>query len=290
MAHQDGFIDYDVPVRTYIPEFAGGGKDVITMRHLLTHSAGLDNANHGSTSTQDEFDNAVQDVCRASVGWAPGSKNLYHGSSAMMIAAEVVRRAYGMRTWDEICGERLFTPLGAKSFTFGAAPLAGSKLAATPVPKQLPSHLDAAHFWQLGAPGAGAFGTIEDVLKVLHLHLNRGVWEGKTLIKLDAYSGMHTIQNNELIEAALVRGENPVREYWGLGWQLRGKSTNGWFGFGDRASPRSFGHAGIDTVMTVADPDRDVAIVFTTTDSPRNDSTIRVRNTVTNLVIDACDR
>jgi len=31
MAHQDGLIDYDAPLVTYVPEFAGGGKDGITI-------------------------------------------------------------------------------------------------------------------------------------------------------------------------------------------------------------------------------------------------------------------
>src|SRR5438874_8141340 len=36
-----GLIDYDEPVATYWPEFAEGGKQFITVRHLLSHSAGL---------------------------------------------------------------------------------------------------------------------------------------------------------------------------------------------------------------------------------------------------------
>src|SRR5512132_439705 len=36
-----GLVDYDEPVATYWPEFAANGKDRITIRHLLSHSAGL---------------------------------------------------------------------------------------------------------------------------------------------------------------------------------------------------------------------------------------------------------
>ena len=41
MLRDQGLLDYDVPVAENIPEFTGGGKNSITIRHLLTHSAGL---------------------------------------------------------------------------------------------------------------------------------------------------------------------------------------------------------------------------------------------------------
>lgn len=36
-----GQVEYDAPVAAYWPRFAQGGKESITVRHVLTHSAGL---------------------------------------------------------------------------------------------------------------------------------------------------------------------------------------------------------------------------------------------------------
>ncbi|MEM7414157.1 MAG: serine hydrolase domain-containing protein [Gemmatimonadota bacterium] len=36
-----GALDLDAPVSTYLSDFAGGGRDDITARHLLTHTSGL---------------------------------------------------------------------------------------------------------------------------------------------------------------------------------------------------------------------------------------------------------
>lgn len=36
-----GNLDWDDPVVEYIPEFAPNGKEVITLRHLLTHTCGF---------------------------------------------------------------------------------------------------------------------------------------------------------------------------------------------------------------------------------------------------------
>src|SRR6185437_9391307 len=41
MAVDDGRLDLDRPVAAYLPEFGGGPKDRVTIRHLLTHSSGL---------------------------------------------------------------------------------------------------------------------------------------------------------------------------------------------------------------------------------------------------------
>ncbi|HET6763012.1 MAG TPA: serine hydrolase domain-containing protein, partial [Longimicrobiaceae bacterium] len=38
---EDGKLNLDEPVSSYVPEFTGGGKEWVTVRMLLTHSAGL---------------------------------------------------------------------------------------------------------------------------------------------------------------------------------------------------------------------------------------------------------
>ena len=55
---------------------------------------------------------------------------------------------------------------------------------------------------------------------------------------------------------------------------------------------KTFGHAGIDTVLTVAEPKRDFALVFLTTNSPKTSdvNTVPLRNTVTDLVTEAIDK
>src|SRR5207237_5260274 len=38
---EQGKLALDEPVATWLPEFAAGGKDSVTPRHLLTHTSGL---------------------------------------------------------------------------------------------------------------------------------------------------------------------------------------------------------------------------------------------------------
>jgi CubicO group peptidase (beta-lactamase class C family) len=124
-----------------------------------------------------------------------------------------------------------------------------------------------------GHPAGSAFGTIADLLKVVQLHLNRGKWEGKALIKPEALKEMHTVQYSSEIDAATKEGKPRAHENWGLGILLRGpgpvQPAHGWFGMGEMETPGVFGHAGIDTIIAVGDPELDAALVFLTTDSPK---------------------
>lgn len=286
MAHQDGLVDYDAPVMKYIPEFTGGGKEAVTVRHVLTHSAGLTAAPVAPVLGEDEWKAAMAALCAMDTEWEPGSRTGYHGVSGMLIAADIVRRVSGNRPWNDLCRERLFDPLGA-DLTF-APPRADAPLAVVPPPKTHPWPVDTKHMPFLGHPSGGAVARPSGMLRLLNLHLAGGVWNGKQLIQPAALAEMHRVQYQAEIDAALRDGKTPKHEYWGLGWLLRGTTTEGWFGFGNIASPRTFGHAGIDTVIGVADPGRDTALVFLTTASPgESANTMRLRNTVTNRVMAA---
>jgi len=100
---------------------------------------------------------------------------------------------------------------------------------------------------------------------------------------------MHRVQFASQIERALASGRKPAHEYWGLGWMLRGNTERHWFGFGRKASEKAFGHAGIGTVMGIGDPDRDLGLVFITTDTPGDgqDDVMTLRNGVTDRLIAA---
>lgn len=285
MAAQDGLVDYDLPVWHYIPEFKTGGKETITLRHLLTHSAGIPNAPLGPVLSDSDWQLGVKAVCGHPIEWLAGSKTLYHGLSGLFVAAEVVRRVSGYRTWQDICNERLFEPLES---TFSFTIPEDNPVALTPQPKELPAKLEPGTYHLLGHPGGGCFGSLADTQKLLNMHLMGGMWNGAQLLKPAAFAEMHRVQYAEKIAETRERGQAQQHEYWALGWLTRGATSTGWFGFGDRASEASFGHAGIDTVMTVADPVHDLAITFMTTDSPEpSEDATRLRCTVTNLVVSA---
>lgn len=290
MAVEVGLVALAAPVMTYIPELTGGGKDTITLRHLLTHSAGIPALPLGAARTEDQWKQAVAVACAAKTDWEPGSRTAYHSLSGLFLAAECVRRKQGGKPWDTICRERLFKPIGADSLTF-ALPPDEAPVALTPQPKDLPKTL-ADHFQYAGHPAGGCLGTAADALKVLELHLHGGVWRGKRMLKPETLAEMHRVQFQKQIDEARAAGKAPTHEPWGLGPLMRGPGPKGgghdWFGFRDQTSAGIFGHAGIDTVIGVADPVGKRALMFITTQSPpSSEKTVALRNGVVNRVFEA---
>jgi CubicO group peptidase (beta-lactamase class C family) len=287
---QEGRLDYGDRVSKHIPEFTGGGKDAITIRQCLTHSAGLAKVESKPVHDAAGWNQALQALCAATVEWQPGSKTAYHGWSGAFLAAECVRRANGGMPWAELCRAKLFEPLGTKSLTY-ELPADSVNVAIVPQPKAdkpFPRTIEAA-FGYAGQPGAGCLGTLGDALTVLQFHLQEGMWNSKRLISREIMREMHTVQHAKEIAAARAAGEKPKHEPWGLGPLLRGDGpacdAHKWFGFYNQTSSGIFGHAGIDTLIGVGDMKSGIALVFASTDSPKPaDKTVPVRNKVTDLV------
>ena len=94
--HERGQLDYDLPVTTYWPEFAAGGKETVTVAQCMSHQAGL--AAVDTPLTLDEIC-AKEPVLRAleiqEPLWEPGTANGYHAITYGWIVGEIVKRIDG---------------------------------------------------------------------------------------------------------------------------------------------------------------------------------------------------
>jgi len=115
MLAEDGLLDLDAPVTSYIPEFGAHGKSAVTTRHLLTHTGGLsDTANlvEGPEATR-----APDDYIAAALGtglaFEPGEGWAY-SSPGFWVMAELVNRLRGERYTDDVTG-RISVPLELES-------------------------------------------------------------------------------------------------------------------------------------------------------------------------------
>ena len=76
-----GVISLDDPVAAYWPEYASNGKDKITIRHVLTHRAGVPFASgseFGDALTMTRWDRAVRQAQDATPRWPAGQVVAYH--------------------------------------------------------------------------------------------------------------------------------------------------------------------------------------------------------------------
>jgi CubicO group peptidase (beta-lactamase class C family) len=125
-----GLFGYDTPVAELWPEFAANGKQAVTVRQVLNHTAGVP-AVPLDTTVEDlcDWDKMCAAMAAAELWWEPGTKVGYHALSFGYILGEVVRRATGKRI-SQVLAEEVAGPLGvAGELWFGMPPSEHHRLA-----------------------------------------------------------------------------------------------------------------------------------------------------------------
>jgi CubicO group peptidase (beta-lactamase class C family) len=107
-----GLFGYDTPVAELWPEFAAHGKQAVTVRQVLNHTAGVPGIPL-DTTVEDlcDWDRMCAAIADAELWWEPGTKVGYHAYSFGYILGEVVRRATGKRI-SQLLAEEVAGPLG----------------------------------------------------------------------------------------------------------------------------------------------------------------------------------
>ncbi|WP_182880884.1 serine hydrolase domain-containing protein [Microbispora sp. H10949] len=109
---QEGVLGLDEPVAARLPRFYGHRPE-ITVRHLLTHSAGLP----ASRRVEREPEEARWDLVLSTPAQGPPGTHLY--SDVGMITAGRVAEAAGGAPLDVLVRERVTGPLGLGATTYG---------------------------------------------------------------------------------------------------------------------------------------------------------------------------
>jgi CubicO group peptidase (beta-lactamase class C family) len=112
-----GLLDVDAPVTDYWPEYGVNGKEHTTVRHVLTHRAGVvglpDSASllgWNGRGWQDA--DAIADRLATAVpAWEPGTAHGYHAVTYGWLVGELVRRVSG-RTLGQFFRDEIAEPLG----------------------------------------------------------------------------------------------------------------------------------------------------------------------------------
>lgn len=114
---QDGRVALDEPVARWIPEFAAAGKGGVTLRHLLTHTAGLRHVDCGWP--EQDWADTITRICESplEVDWVPGESAGYHTQSSWFLLGEIIQRVTG-QTFSGWITETLLRPLGIDRLTF----------------------------------------------------------------------------------------------------------------------------------------------------------------------------
>ncbi|MGI5285634.1 serine hydrolase domain-containing protein [Nonomuraea polychroma] len=115
-----GLFGYDTPVAELWPEFARHGKQGVTVRHVLSHTAGVPGVPLDTTPEDVcDWDTMVAALENAELWWEPGTKVGYHAYTFGFLVGEIVRRATG-KPISQVLLDDVTTPLGvADELYFG---------------------------------------------------------------------------------------------------------------------------------------------------------------------------
>jgi CubicO group peptidase (beta-lactamase class C family) len=106
-------VSYEEPVATYWPEFAAEGKGTITVRHVLSHQAGLHREPSLDIKLHEicNWDGMLQRLANAATSTPPGRLTRYHVLSFGWLMGGIVRGATNGQHLRDLVRERLAGPL-----------------------------------------------------------------------------------------------------------------------------------------------------------------------------------
>jgi len=284
-----GLLDYDDPVAKHWPEFAHGGKEGITVRHVMAHQSGLYHLRQMLDHADQmlDWDYVTDAIAHAEPVHPPGERSGYHGLSYGFIIGEIIQRVSGM-AFSQVVQEELAVPLGLDGLYIGApeevlpraarliVPEGGLRLEASVAAERIASGLQwiLARFGvethvggilELAPRGLGSldFSTAETLRAAMPSH--NGLFTARSLAKMYAVlAGGGEIDGVRLLsERSVARASEPqsrVRHAFpwpiDMGWCLGYHRA-----FTTRGSPAgAFGHYGFGGSGAFAHPRRELAV------------------------------
>ncbi len=257
-------LDLDDPVARHIPEFAANGKEAITIRHLLTHTAGLRWAN--VRWPKDSWDEIIATICEArpEPRWRPGVTAGYHLATTWFVLGELVRRLDG-RMIDRYVRETIFLPLGMTDSWIGIpreqVRAYGERLGVlmnTEDTPAVPQWTDPQRVIE-PAPGNNARGPARELGAFYEMLLARGQAGGVRILRpqtVEALTSPNRVGRMDKTFQCVID--------WGLGFIVNSRHYTGGaipYGFGPHAGRRTFGHGGAQSSIGFCDPDNGLVVV-----------------------------
>ncbi|HEY5799111.1 MAG TPA: serine hydrolase domain-containing protein, partial [Burkholderiaceae bacterium] len=207
---EDGKLDLDAPLVRYFPECANGGKEAITLRHLLTHSSGLPGGLPAKPAWRGK-EAARALACKQVVTHPPGTFFRYSDINYILLGL-LVEHASGMPL-NEFAQRRIYAPLGM--LDTGYLPQQKHALARIAPTQKSPAvegkalhddladgqmlrgvvHDPTARFMGGVGGSAGLFTTVADLARYARMLLAGGTVDGVRVMSADSVRLLTTAQS-----------------------------------------------------------------------------------------------
>ena len=217
MLADEGRLDWDAPVREYLPDFAL--QDPLasrraTPRDLVSHRTGL--PRHDNMWDFCTLDRAGIFERLRHLEPSRAFRTAYQYNNLMFMTAGVLIERITGKSWEDNVRERLFAPLGMTQSSPTLPPVRGLPELATPYAERRGKAvaIPAKDFTPCG-PAGTICSSVADMVHWLEFHLDGGKVGRKRLISAGNLAEMHAPQT--IVPGPSAWPEIPMQTY-GLGW------------------------------------------------------------------------
>ncbi|WP_112239711.1 serine hydrolase [Kribbella monticola] len=212
----EGLLDLDAPIIEVLPELRLGDPDVakqVTLRHLLTHTSGIDGDVFTDTGRGDDcLEKYVDGLAEVGQNHPLGATWSYC-NAGFSLTGRVIEKVTG-KTWDQVLRERILVPLGLEHTATLPEEVLLHRAAVGHVgePGEEPTR---APVWMLPrslGPAGTIISTVADTLAFARLHLKGGVAPDGTRVLREETAALMASKQADLPD------KHTLGDSWGLGW------------------------------------------------------------------------
>ena len=243
----------DIPLKSYLPGFSGGEKELVTIRHLLTHSSGI----HWWTALWNQAadkEAAYQHIYELPLDFTPGDSMIY-SDLGLILTMDIIETVSG-ESLDRLANRLYYKPLGMKNTMYNPPKELLGRIAPTEIGGSMDRglihgdvHDENAFFLGGVSSHAGLFSTAEDLASMAQMLINGGIYKHRRFFK------------PETIEYWTTRQLITPKSDRAIGWRT---PTTPKSSAGDYFSEGSYGHTGFTGTSFWIDPNREIALILLT--------------------------
>lgn len=281
MLVERGCFSLDDRVCDYLPGYTSHGKHRTTIRHVMTHSAGVPFATgpRPDLKRMNDSEYAREKLGELKPIHRPGLMHIYHGLTWGPLIREIVAAATG-RNIREILATEILDPLRFRWTNYGVSEadvgaVAPSHVTGRPLPAPIAAALRTALggsmqqiipfsntplFLTSVVPSSSTVSTAEELSRFAEIWRRGGELDGVRVMRPETLRAA-TAQCRRL-RPDVATGLSPLR--WGTGFML-GSRRFGPFG---RNAPAAFGHTGLTNVAIWSDPQRGLSAGLVSSGKP----------------------
>jgi CubicO group peptidase (beta-lactamase class C family) len=311
---EDGVWSLDDTVAQFIPRFAANGKHEVTIRHLLTHSAGFSGWAATYCRARDP-EAALNFICSLPLGYSPGS-SVQYSDIGYSVIGHLVRCVTG-ETLDLLLARRVWQKLAMSDTGYRPPVTLRPRIAATERGNRYEQAMvrnlgesfdgwrdhvligevnDGNTFYALDgiSSHAGLFSSAPDLMKFATMYLRNGAGILSPATIVEATSNQTDgLERSRGLGWELLRKGRQARAEWAAApnaprvHPAARYSTPSPRPYGDLLSGRTFGHTGFTGTSLAIDLERKLVIVLLTNRThpdATNDAISSVRPVFHNLV------